>query len=146
MKVSLDSIDIQLLQAFEKNGRISISELSQQIDMSAPSIAERVRRLGEKGVIKNFSVNLDIHSLGYNLEAIVRIKPRPGELQTVENMILSQPRFTACDRVTGDDCFIARLALKSVQELESILDPLHDKAETNTSIIQSSLIKNRNPI
>lgn len=146
MKTSLDSIDYKILQHFESNGRISASDLAQIVGMSAPSITERIRRLENRGVIQNFTVNLDVFSLGYNLEAIVRIKPRPGELQKVEQMIIDQPRFTSCDRVTGNDCFIARLALKSVQELEELLDPLHDKAETNTSIIQSSPIKNRNPI
>lgn len=146
MKITLDGIDLQILEIFNNNGRIPISELSQQIGMSAPSISERVRRLEDRGVIKNFSVNVNIFALGYNFEAIVRIKPRPGALQAVEKMIIDQPRFIACDRVTGDDCFIARLVLKSVQELEILLDPLHDKAETNTSIIQSSPIKNRNLI
>ena len=146
MNISLDGIDLQILETFDVNGRISVSELSQQIGMSAPSISERIRRLEDRGVIKNFSVNVDVFSLGYNFEAIVRIKPRPGALQTVEKMIVEQPRFTACDRVTGDDCFVARLVLKSVQELEDLLDPLHEKAETNTSIVQSSPIKNRNPI
>ncbi|MEL6320380.1 MAG: Lrp/AsnC ligand binding domain-containing protein, partial [Cyanobacteria bacterium J06626_14] len=50
-----------------------------------------------------------------------------------------------CDRVTGDDCFIARAYVKSANELERIIDRLIPYAQTNTSMIQSSPVKRRLP-
>jgi Lrp/AsnC family leucine-responsive transcriptional regulator len=79
------------------------------------------------------------------MEAIVRIKPRSRQMHLVEQMIRDEPRFTACDRVTGEDCFVARLALVSVAELDEILLPLHERAETHTSIVKSSLLRARMP-
>ncbi len=90
-------------------------------------------------------MRVDAKAIGYTLEAIVRIKPRSKQLHIVEQMIRDEPRFTSCDRVTGDDCFIARLALVNVEELDDILLPLHERAETNTSIVKSSLLRNRMP-
>ncbi|MEO0922172.1 MAG: Lrp/AsnC ligand binding domain-containing protein [Pseudomonadota bacterium] len=66
-------------------------------------------------------------------------------MHLVEAMIREEPRFTSCDRVTGEDCFVARLALMSVGELDSILLPLHERAETHTSIVKSSLLRARMP-
>lgn len=111
--------------------------------MSAPSVTDRVRRLEDKGVLLGFTIDLAPSALGYTLEAIVRMKPRPGKLKQVEAMIESQLRFISCDRVTGDDCYIAKLLLKDINELDHLLEPFHDYAETNTSIVKSSLIKNR---
>lgn len=143
---TLDSMDLNILKNLQADGRMSISELGQIVGMSAPSVKDRIRRLEDRGVIRKFTIDLHMQALGYQLEAIVRIKPRPSNLHLVEKMIVEEPRFTACDKVTGDDCFIARLALKTIQELDELLDPFHEKAETITSIIKSSPIKNRTPL
>ena len=142
---ALDGIDLQILNAFETEGRISVKKLADRITMSAPSVKERISRLEARGIISNFSVNINLKRLGYSISAIVRIKPRAGQLDLVESMILAQHRFTSCDRVTGDDCYIAKLMLKSIDELDDLLKPFHSCAETNTSIIKSSLINHREP-
>ncbi|MEM9108206.1 MAG: Lrp/AsnC ligand binding domain-containing protein, partial [Pseudomonadota bacterium] len=97
------------------------------------------------GFIAGFGARLDLRQFGYMIQALVRIKPRSGQLHTVENMIREEPRFIACDRVTGDDCYVARLLLKDVAELDDILLPFHDRAETNTSIVKSFVFENRLP-
>jgi Lrp/AsnC family leucine-responsive transcriptional regulator len=142
-EIPLDGVDQRILNIFTTDGRISLSELAQKVSMSAPSVTERVRRLESKGILLGFTVDVDLSKLGYNLEAIVRIKPRPGKLKQVEAMIEDQPRFVSCDRVTGDDCYIAKLVLRTIDELDSLLEPFHDSAETNTSIVKSSLVKRR---
>ena len=142
-KIYLDEIDREILNILSNDGRISLSELAQRVSMSAPSVTDRVRRLEDKGILLRFTIDLDLSMLGYALEAIVRIKPRPGKLKQVEQMIESQARFISCDRVTGDDCYIAKLVLKAIDELDSLLEPFHDYAETNTSIVKSSLVKRR---
>jgi len=142
---SLDGIDLRLLSILEANGRISVRELAKIVAMSAPSVTERLRRLESRGIIRNFTVDVDLSKLGYPLNAIVRLKPRSGQLKRVEKMIEEQKRFISCDRVTGDDCYIAKLVLRSIDELDDLLEPFHDCAETNTSIVKPSLIKKREP-
>ena len=55
------------------------------------------------------------------------------------------PEVVACDRITGEDCFIARAHVRSVAELERLIDKVIPYAMTNTSIIQSSPAANRLP-
>jgi Lrp/AsnC family leucine-responsive transcriptional regulator len=64
-------------------------------------------------------------------------------MHIVEDMILNEPGFLDCDKVTGDDCFVTRLALRSIADLDPILLPFHEKAETNTAIIKSSPLRGR---
>lgn len=141
----LDQIDRQIISVLDADGRATLAEIGAQVGLSGPAVGERIRRLREDGVIEGFTLRLDPAALGYTLEAIVRIKPRSRQLHLVEQMIREEPRFTACDRVTGEDCFIARLALMSVRELDDILLPLHERAETHTSIVKSSLLRGRTP-
>ena len=141
----LDATDLALLKHLKANGRLALSELAQLVAMSAPSVADRIRRLEARGILSRFSIDIELPALGFELEAIVRIKPLPGQLHRVEAMIIEQDRFTACDKVTGEDCFVARLSLRSISELDDLLESFHDRAETNTAIIKSSPVKGRIP-
>lgn len=141
----IDETDFKILSALEQDGRISISNLAAQIGMSGPSVTDRIRRMENNGIIRNFTVDIDVAELGYELAAIVRIKPRPGSLHIVEKMICDEPRFTACDAVTGDDCFVCRLAFRAMKDLDGILQPFHERAETNTAIVKSSPVRHRLP-
>lgn len=145
MMKAIDEIDRGIISTLEHDGRASLAEIGKGVGLSGPAVGERLRRLQSDGVVEGFTVCVDTKALGYTLEAIVRIKPRSKQLHNVEQMIRDEPSFTSCDRVTGDDCFIARLALISVAELDDILLPLHERAETHTSIVKSSLLRNRMP-
>lgn len=141
----LDGIDRRLVQALTGHARTSVADLARQVGMSAPSVADRLRRLEETGVIRRYTVELDAAALGYALTAIVRIRPLPGQLQRVERLITEIDSFIECDKVTGDDCFIARLVLRSISELDAILERVTEFAETNTAIVKTSPITRRLP-
>lgn len=141
----LDQTDQMILEALQRDARMSQKELAALAGLSSPSVAERVRRLEERGVIRGFTVDIDPRALGYTLQAIVRIKPLPGKLHIVQQLLDSIPEFSECDRVTGDDCFIARLHVRSIDQLDQILDRIVDKAETSTAIVKSQPIRRRPP-
>ncbi|MDR3099136.1 MAG: Lrp/AsnC family transcriptional regulator [Paraburkholderia sp.] len=141
----LDEIDRALLAALAEDGRASVSELARQIGLSAPSTSERLRRLEAQGVIGGYTVRIDPRALGYTLQAIVRVKPLPGQLHLVEEVIRRIPEFIECDKVTGDDCFIARLYLHSIEQLDEILNKVTERAETSTAIVKSTPVARRLP-
>lgn len=141
----LDDLDRRIVEILVDDARISLKELAQRVNLSSPSTSERLRRLEERGVIRAFTVDIDPHALGYTLQAIVRIRPLPGKLHQVQKLIEDIPQFSECDKVTGDDCFIARLHIRSIDELDKILDQITDKAETNSSIVKAQPVKRRLP-
>jgi Lrp/AsnC family leucine-responsive transcriptional regulator len=122
-----------------------LKELAQAAGLSSPSAAERLRRLEERGVIKAFTIDIDPAAVGYPLQAIVRVRPLPGQLHVVQRIIEETPEFVECDKVTGDDCFVARLVVRSMVQLDAILDKVAEKAETSTSMVKASPVKRRLP-
>jgi Lrp/AsnC family leucine-responsive transcriptional regulator len=96
-------------------------------------------------VLTHYTVDIDPRHFGYLLQAIVRIRPLPGKLHEVERQIQAIPEFTECDKVTGDDCFIARLHVRTMDHLDSLLDRLNAYAETNTAIVKKTPVKRRLP-
>ncbi|MGN6774634.1 Lrp/AsnC family transcriptional regulator [Rhizobium sp.] len=145
VNLGLDEVDQRMLKALARNARISLKELAEAAGLSSPSAAERLRRLEERGVISAFTVDIEPEAIGYPLQAIVRIRPLPGQLHVVERIIQETPEFIECDKVTGDDCFIGRLVVRSMGELDGILDKITERAETNTSMIKATPVKRRLP-
>lgn len=141
----LDDTDRRILEILLEDSRISLKDLAGHVGLSSPSASERVRRLEERGVIRAFTVEIDPKALGYQLQAIVRIRPLPGKLHIVRKLIEEIPEFCECDKVTGDDCYVARLHLRSIDQLDPVLDRIADHAETNTAIIKSKPIERRPP-
>ena len=140
-----DEIDQLLISALMQDSRSSLKTLASLSGLSSPSVAERIRKLQEREVIKGYTLEVDPKAFGYQLQAIIRIRPLPGQLQEVERQIQNIPQFIECDKVTGDDCFIARLHVRSIEQLDSLLDGLNAYAETNTAIIKKSPVKRRLP-
>ncbi|MFI0845477.1 Lrp/AsnC family transcriptional regulator [Mesorhizobium sp. IMUNJ 23232] len=141
----LDAVDARLLKALTTDARTSVAELARLVGLSAPSVSERLKRLEESGVIKGYTATIDPAALGLPLAAWLRIRPLPGELKRVAEILRGLPEIVECDRITGDDCFIAKAHVRSVEHLEKIIDGIIAFAMTNTSIIQSSPVERRLP-
>jgi Lrp/AsnC family leucine-responsive transcriptional regulator len=141
----LSEMDVRILESLLRDSRISLKELAGEVGLSSPSVSDRLRRLGERGIIRSFTVDIDPKALGYQLQAIVRIRPLPGKQHVVRKLIEEIPEFGECDKVTGDDCYIARLFLRSMEQLDEILDRISDHADTNSSIVKSQPIRRRPP-
>jgi len=141
----LDEIDGRLLDALIENAKISTAELARRVGLSSPSVAERIRRLEDAGIIDGYAARINPKALGFGIAAWLRIRPLPGELGRVTQIIQDCDRVVECDRITGEDCFIAKVYVVSIDELEKIIDTVIPYAMTNTSVIQSSPVKSRTP-
>ena len=145
IKIGLDATDHQLLAALTDNARISLADLGRLLGMSPQSAADRLRRLEDVGVITGFTVKLDPAALGLPVGAYIRVRPAMGELPRVAALLADIPEIVECDRVTGEDCFIAKVFVAAIEDLERVIDRLIPYAQTNTSIIQSSPVVRRAP-
>lgn len=141
----MDQVDQSILSVLHADSRTSLKLLAERVGLSAPSVSERLRRLEERGVIRAFTLDIEPRALGYQLQAIVRIKPLPGQLAAVEQLIRDTPEFCECDKVTGDDCFVARVYVRSIEQLDGVLDRIADKAQTSTAIVKAQTIRRRPP-
>ena len=142
---TIDELDQRILDVLLTDSRISLKQLAEQVGLSSPSVSERLRRLEERGVIRHYTVDIDPKALGYTLQAIVRVRPMPGKLHIVQKLIEEIPQIGECDKVTGEDCFIARLYVRSIAQLDHILDRVADHAETNTAIVKAQPVRRRAP-
>lgn len=134
----LDEVNRRLLAELRREPRIANAELARRVGMSAPAVAERVRRLEEAGVIRGYRLDIDPAALGLPLAAYVRVRPNPGQLSRIAELAQAIPEVVECHRVTGEDCFVMKVHLPAIDQLDQILDRFLIYGTTTTSIIQSS--------
>ena len=138
-----DTRNLELLRLLVDDPRISTSELARRVRMSAPAVRERVLRLEEAGVIAGYRLELDPKALGYPVCAYVRVRPAPGQLSKVAELARRLPQVVECHRVTGEDCFVMKVFLPGIDQLDEVLDQFLAFGQTTTSIVQSTPVAPR---
>ncbi len=140
-----DAVNIRILMELQRNPRLTMSELGRRVGLSSPAVTERVRRLEELGVIQGYRLDLNPTALGLPIAAYVRIRPNPGQLPKIAELAQHIREVVECHRVTGEDCFILKVYLPSLDQLDRILDAFLLYGTTTTSLIQSSPVPLRPP-
>jgi Lrp/AsnC family leucine-responsive transcriptional regulator len=143
--IALDDTDRQIIGELAQDGRISFAELGRRVSLSAPAVTERVRRLEQIGVITGYRAEIDPRALGYQLTAIVRVKPAVRQLSKIAELAARIPQIEECLRITGEDCFYMKVHLGSIEELPSVLDQFLLYGETTTSIVNATPVPRRDP-
>jgi Lrp/AsnC family leucine-responsive transcriptional regulator len=136
----LDDVDRLLIEELQCDARLSLAELGRRLGLSAPAVAERLRRLEDEGAITGFAAHVDPRALGFALTAVVRIRPAPRMIAKVADLARATPEMVECLRITGEDCFIMRVHVRDVGHLEELIDTFVLYGQTTTSIVQSSAV------
>ena len=141
----LDAIDHRILAELSADARVSFAELGRRANLSSPAVTERVKRLEQAGVITGYRAEVDPRALGYQLTAIVRVKPAVRQLTKIAELAADIPQIEECLRITGEDCFYIKLHLASIEELPELLDRFLLYGETTTSIVNATPVPRRDP-
>lgn len=141
----IDSIDRAILNALAANGRMTVRDLATHVGLSSPSTAERIHKLEDCGAIAGYTIAADPTAFGLGITAHVRIRAMPGEVRRVAQLLVDTPEIVEADRVTGDDCFVAKVMVSDINTLESVIDRFLPYASTDTAIVQSTPVARRLP-
>jgi Lrp/AsnC family leucine-responsive transcriptional regulator len=139
----LDGTNRRLLSELQTDARLSLAELGRRVGLSAPAVAERIARLERDGVILGYHARIDPRAVGYDLSAVIRVRPAPRELRKIAEVAQQTPEIVDCRRITGEDCFIMTAHVRDVRHLEEVIDALATFGQTTTSIVQSAPVPSR---
>lgn len=140
---SPDATDWRIIQALQAQGRASFAELARTVSMSASAVTERVRRLEEVGVIKGYSAVVDEERLGLPILAFVRLRYPNGNYKPFHDLLDTTPEILEAHHVTGDDCFVLKVATRSMSHLEEVTGKVGTLGSVTTSVVYSSPLPRR---
>ncbi len=141
----LDATDRAIIAALFGNGRMSLKDLAGQVGLSSPSVTERILKLQDTGAIQDYTITIDPKVFGLGIAAHIRLRAIPGAVNKVTQMLIDAPEIVEADRVTGEDCFVAKVVVSDLHELQNVVDRFGPFAATDTAIIQSTPVAKRLP-
>ena len=143
-QIRLDAVDWQLLELLQEDARLGFAALGRRVSLSAPAVAERVRRLEESGVLIGYHADVDVAKVGFPMQAVVRIIASARLSEQLLPVVRDIPEVLECQRVTGQDSFVVRVAIRSVEHLEDILHRLAPhEGDTITSVVLNTPVRHR---
>ncbi|PGR70383.1 Lrp/AsnC family transcriptional regulator [Bacillus cereus] len=135
----MDELDYKILQELQKNSRLSIRELSKLVNLSPPSVSERVRKLEFEGVIEGYTIKINEKKLGLLLDCILEVTIKNCQNEKFSQLITSSPYACFCYRVTGPLCYIVKISVPSLEHLEEFINRIAPVASTVSHIVISTV-------
>jgi len=142
--MQLDEIDKNILANLQKDARLSYAELGRRVGLTTPAVIERVRKLEDAGVITAYRAEIDLERIGYPITAFIRMSITGIDYSHIIEVARDSPEVLECHRGTGGDSFIMKVAVRSVEHLQEVIDRLTPYGITTTTIVLSSPVSLRN--
>ncbi|MDO7835272.1 Lrp/AsnC family transcriptional regulator [Sphingobium sp. HBC34] len=117
----MDRIDWKILQALERQGRISYADLAESVGVSKSPCWARVRQREEDGVIEGYTVRLDPAALGLHVQSFVRVMIRLGAHRDFEEAVMAHPAVIECHTTAGSGDYLLRIYARSVGHFDDLL-------------------------
>jgi Lrp/AsnC family transcriptional regulator, leucine-responsive regulatory protein len=140
LKVNLDSADHAILEIVQREGRASFAHIGQQVGLTPPSVAGRMQRLEDAGIIAGYHAEVVPSRVGFALTAFLLARAVTSDARVTE-AVQSRPEIIECYRVTGEVSFVIRAVLSGVEHLEDLIDYLEQHAYVTTLIVLSTALK-----
>jgi Lrp/AsnC family leucine-responsive transcriptional regulator len=139
----LDDVGWRILHELQIDARISLAELGRRVGLSSPAVAERVRKLEEAGIITGYHAAIDLSKVGQPIGAIILLGNLGDRSDQVLAVASEMPEIVECHRVTGNESYVMKVAVPSVEDLERVIRQIEPYGRTTTALILSSPITQR---
>lgn len=121
--VFLDNTDIKIINALSENARISASDLSEKVNLSVSAVIERIKKLENAGVIKQYTTILDESKFGLDVTAFICIlMDHPRFNEGLTEFAKKRSAIVECNYVAGDYDYLIKIRTDSTRSLERLLD------------------------
>ncbi|MFQ5539629.1 MAG: Lrp/AsnC family transcriptional regulator, partial [Candidatus Binatia bacterium] len=118
----LDSIDIAILSILQHHGRRHLAEIAKEVDLSPPTVMDRVKKLEARGIIKGYHAHLDAKKLGRDIVAFIGVSiGHQRYIDVFAANMMRQRDVLECHHITGDESFILKVKTANTTSLEKFL-------------------------
>ncbi|AGC41572.1 AsnC family transcriptional regulator [Myxococcus stipitatus DSM 14675] len=140
----MDELDFRLVDLLQRDGRATQLELSRAVGLSQPAVAERIRKLEERGVITGYAARVDATKLGKDITAFIGVSiEHPKYFEGFAKKVLALPDVLECHRVAGQDSYLLKVKSANTRTLDSLLVEtlriIDGVTRTQTTIVLSSI-------
>ena len=139
----MDELDYQILKYLKENSRIRISSISQKVNLSVTAVIDRIRKLENSGIIKQYTTVIDPEKIGKDITAFISVSlEHPKYNDEFISMVTQNNEILECHYITGDYDFLLKVITGGSGSLERALayiKGLHGVAITRTLVVLSTV-------
>ncbi len=141
----MDQIDWKIIELLQKNARITLSQLSKKVHLTAPSVSERILKLQEEGILSGYTAKLNLKLLGYNVTCFAEIGVSRNREKKFIQFCQCHDEILECYIVTGKKSFLLKIGAPDLEALESCLKKISDFGQTQTQsqIVLEEIFKDK---
>lgn len=122
MATRLDSLDRRILILLQEDGRATQQEISRTIGLSQPAVAERIRKLEDRGIIQGYVARVDPAKLGKDITAFVGVGiEHPRFFDGFVERVKTLHDVLECHRVAGQDSYLLKIRTENTRSLDKLL-------------------------
>ena len=136
--MKMDSIDLKILSLLQKNARMPLKQIAEQVFLSSPATAARIERLEKEGIISGYRAELNLKKLGFPIIAFINLELRPDQKPEFYPFICSHPNVLECSCVTGHFSMHIKVAFETTEGLDLFIGNLQKFGSTETQITFST--------
>ncbi len=145
---NLSVLDIEILKKLTLDSRISLRQLAKELGNKSPvTIKNHIEGLEERGIIKNYGVQIDFEKIGYDIIALIELTISKGKMLEVEEDIAENPNIFAVYDITGEYDALILARFQNREDLSKMIKEIHTSPyveRTNTHIVLN-VIKEDSP-
>jgi len=142
----IDELDSALLRELQLDARVGVLELSRRLDVARGTVQSRIDRMVTVGVIRSFSADLNLGTLGFRVKAYVTVEVKEGQIGSVVNPLSKIEEVIEVHSVAAQGDLLCLIAARSNEHMMDVLEKIlavPDIARTSTAIVLKTQIENR---
>lgn len=143
--MKLDRADLEILRLLQEDGKTALAKLGEAVDLSAPSVLERVRKMETAGVIRGYTALVDGRQVGLDVTAFIGVGLRyPRGIDAFEELMAGLAHILECHHITGSHTMMLKVKVENTTALEKLISQLRATPgvdRTETMVVLSTLFE-----
>ncbi len=142
---ALDEIDVKILETLQRDCKIALARVGEQVGLSAPSVVDRIKKLEQAGIIKGYQAVLDSKELGLDVTAFIGVElGQVDGITELEGLVSALEGVLECHHVTGQHTLLLKVKTANTASLEALISEIRTLPgvmRTETSVVLSTAIE-----
>lgn len=142
----MDQIDKKIVILLEKNARMPLKKIAEEVGLTSPAVSTRIYRLEQAGILTGYHAQIGRKVMGYVVMAFVSLELMPGFEEEFQKKVMESEYILECYNLTGQYGMLMKAVFKGTMELDTFIGEMQRFGKTSTQIVYSTLIERQNVV
>ncbi|MCF2660585.1 Lrp/AsnC family transcriptional regulator [Pseudoflavonifractor phocaeensis] len=130
----MDRTDYQILNILQADSRTTLRQIGDQVGLTAPAVSERIHRMEEKKIIRDYRIDVDREQLDCSMTGFILVAPEPEKYNSFCEFCQKNPAIISHYHVIGVFNALLRFAVRGTRELDELLSAIKRYGDSQTSV------------